>query len=310
MSTVTSEFQSRPNVRFRQVGRPLTRTDAPGKVAGRTPYAGDYVMPGMLHMRVVRADVASARLVRLDVSRARALDGVACVLTAEELPDRTASTDIPGQVGQKRLDTGQQVLVRERVRYFGEPLALIAAETRDIADHAMELVEAELEPIPGVYDPLEAMKPGAPVVTAPDNIVAERRIRKGDVEKGFADADVVVENTYRTPFQEHAFLDAEVGLAWLDENEVVNIRVSTQVIEHFRPIADAIGVPHNKVRIRGALVGGGIRGKGGPHGRGLPGAAREAYRPPVRLEYTREDSFVGHGKRHSLYPDLPHRGHE
>ena len=298
MTSVTSETRSRPNIRFRQVGRPLTRTDAPGKVTGRTPYAGDYVMPGMLHMRVVRADIASAGLVRLDVSRARALEGVACVLTAADLPDRTASTDIPGQVGRKRLNTGQQVLVRERVRYFGEPLALIAAETRDIADHAMELVEFELEPIPGVYDPLEAMKPGAPIVTAPDNIVAERRIVKGDVEAGFAAADVIVENTYRTPFQEHAFLEPEVGLAWIDENDVVNIRVSTQVIEHFRPIADAIGVPHNKVRIRGALVGGGFGGKEDLTVEVYLALLAKRTGRPVRLEYTREDSFVGHGKRH------------
>ena len=298
MTSATSETRSRPNIRFRQVGRPLTRTDAPGKVTGRTPYAGDYVMPGMLHMRVVRADIASAGLVRLDVSRARALEGVACVLTAADLPDRTASTDIPGQVGRKRLDTGQQVLVRERVRYFGEPLALIAAETRDIADHAMELVEFELEPIPGVYDPLEAMKPGAPIVTAPDNIVAERRIVKGDVEAGFAAADVIVENTYRTPFQEHAFLEPEVGLAWIDENDVVNIRVSTQVIEHFRPIADAIGVPHNKVRIRGALVGGGFGGKEDLTVEVYLALLAKRTGRPVRLEYTREDSFVGHGKRH------------
>ena len=298
MTSATSETRSRPNIRFRQVGRPLTRTDAPGKVTGRTPYAGDYVMPGMLHMRVVRADIASAGLVRLDVSRARALEGVACVLTAADLPDRTASTDIPGQVGRKRLDTGQQVLVRERVRYFGEPLALIAAETRDIADHAMELVEFELDPIPGVYDPLEAMKPGAPIVTAPDNIVAERRIVKGDVEAGFAAADVIVENTYRTPFQEHAFLEPEVGLAWIDENDVVNIRVSTQVIEHFRPIADAIGVPHNKVRIRGALVGGGFGGKEDLTVEVYLALLAKRTGRPVRLEYTREDSFVGHGKRH------------
>ena len=280
------------------MGRPLTRTDAPGKVAGRTPYAGDYTMPNMLHMRVVRADVASARLARLDVSKARALEGVACVLTAEDLPDRTASTDIPGQVGRKRLDTGQQILVRERVRYFGEPLALIAAETRDAADHAVEQVEVELEPLPGVYDPEEAMQPGAPVVTEPDNVVAERRIRKGDVEAGFAEADVVVENTFRTPFQEHAFLEPEVGLAWIDENDVVNIRVSTQVIEHFRPIADAIGAPHNKVRIRGALVGGGFGGKEDLTVEVYLALLAKRTGRPVRLEYSREDSFVGHGKRH------------
>ena len=298
MTGATSESPSRPNVRLRQVGRPLTRTDAPGKVAGRTPYAGDYTMPNMLHMRVVRADLASARLVRLDASKARALEGVACVLTAEDLPDRTASTDIPGQVGRKRLDTGQQILVRERVRYFGEPLALIAAETRDVADHAMELVEVALDPIPGVYDPMEAMQPGAPVVTEPDNVVAERRIRKGDVEAGFAEADVIVENTFRTPFQEHAFLEPEVGLAWTDENDVVNIRVSTQVIEHYRPIADAIGVPHNKVRIRGALVGGGFGGKEDLTVEVYLALLAKRTGRPVRLEYTREDSFVGHGKRH------------
>ena len=298
MTGAASGSPPRPNVRLRQVGRPLTRTDAPGKVAGRTPYAGDYTMPDMLHLRVVRADLASARLARLDVSKARALEGVACVLTAEDLPDRTASTDIPGQVGRKRLDTGQQILVRERVRYFGEPLALVAAETRDVADHAVELVGVELEPVPGVYDPMEAMQPGAPVVTEPDNVVAERRIRKGDVEAGFAEADVIVENTFRTPFQEHAFLEPEVGLAWVDENDVVNIRVSTQVIEHYRPIADAIGVPHNKVRIRGALVGGGFGGKEDLTVEVYLALLAKRTGRPVRLEYTREDSFVGHGKRH------------
>jgi len=298
MSALDQQTRSAGNVQFSQVGKPLPRTDAAGKVFGKTPFAGDYVMPGMLHMRVVRADIASARLVRLDVEKARALDGVVCILTGSDLPDRTAATDIPGQTGQKRLDTGQQILVKERVRYFGEPLALVAATTRDIADRAHDLVTFELEPLAGVYDPLEAMKSGAPVVQGSNNVVAERRIRKGDAATALAKADVVVENTYRTPFQEHAFLEPEVGLAWVDENDVVNIRVCTQVIEHFRAIADAIGVPHNKVRIRGALVGGGFGGK--------EDVTVEIYLAlmamhtgrPVRLEYSREDSFVGHGKRH------------
>ena len=298
MTRSESDAGALANVQFRQVGKPLTRTDAPGKVTGRTPYAGDYAMPGMLHMRVLRADIASARLARLDVSRARALAGVACVLTAADMPDRSAATDIPGQTGQKRLDTDQPILVRERVRYFGEPLALIAAETRDIAEHAAELIEVELEPIPGVYDPLEAQKPGAPLVYGADNIVAERRIRKGDIEAGFAAADLIVENTYKTPFQEHAFLEPEVGLAWVDENDVVNIRVSTQVIEHFRPIADAVGVPHNKVRVRGALVGGGFGGKEDMTVEVYLALLAKHTGRPVRLEYSREDSFVGHGKRH------------
>src|SRR5690606_25658687 len=151
--TVSDLDQTQPNLRFSQIGKPLTRTDSPGKATGRTPYAGDYVMPGMLHARVLRADLASARLKRLDVSKARALPGVACVLTAADMPDRSIATDIPGQTGRARLKTDQQILVKERVRYFGETLALIAAETADIGEQARRLIEVELEPIPGVYDP-------------------------------------------------------------------------------------------------------------------------------------------------------------
>ncbi len=290
--------QSPANVEFRQVGKALTRTDAPGKTTGRTPYAGDYAMPGMLHAKVLRAPAASARLKRIDASKARALEGVACVLTGPDLPDRLAPTDIPGQTGQKRMDTGQPILVRDRVRYFGEPLALIAAETRDIAEKAMELIDYELEPVPGVYDPEAALRPGAPIVQGKDNVVASQKMRKGDIGKGFAAADLIVESTYTSQFIEHAFLEPEVGLAWVDENEVINIRVATQVIEHFRGIADAIGVPHNKVRIRGAMVGGGFGGKEDVTVETYLAVLAKHTMRPVRLEFTREDSFLGHGKRH------------
>ena len=286
------------NIGYRQIGRPLIRTDAPGKAVGKTPYAGDYTMPGMLHAKVVRSPLASARLERLDVVAARALPGVVCVLTAADLPDRLAPTDIPGQTGQARLKTDQQILVRERVRYHGEPVALIAAESRDIAERAAGLVEADYAPLPGVFDPEEALKPGAPIVQGEDNVVAEHRIRKGDVAAGMAEADLVIENTFRTQFIEHAFLEPEVGLAWVDENEVINIRVSTQVIEHFRGIADAVGVPHNKIRIRGALVGGGFGGKEDVTVETYLALLAQRTGRPVRLEYTREDSFLGHGKRH------------
>ena len=298
MTSIPELPAAKPNVAWRQIGRPLERTDARGKSVGTTRYAGDYTMPNMLHAKVLRSTSASATLRRLDVSKARALPGVACVLTAAELPDRLAPTDIPGQTGQQRQKTDQQVLVQERVRYFGEPLALIAAETRDIAEQAMDLIEAELEPLAGVFDPIEALKPGAPIVQGENNVVAAQKIRKGDIAKGFAEADHVIENTYRTQFIEHAFLEPEVGLAWVDENGVVNIRVSTQVIEHFRYVADALGVPHNRVRVMGALVGGGFGGKEDVTVEiYLAFLARTTGRP-VRLEYTREDSLVGHGKRH------------
>jgi CO/xanthine dehydrogenase Mo-binding subunit len=293
-----TETESWANVNLRQVGRPLARSDAPGKAEGRTRYAGDYTLPNMLHAKVLRSPEASARLRRIDAAKARALPGVACVLTAVDLPDRKASTDIPGQLGKKKLATDQQILVRERVRYHGEPLALIAAETPAVAERAAELIDFELEPLPGVYDPFEAMKPDAPVISGATNIVAEHKVRKGDVEQGFAEADRIVENTFRTQFIEHAFLEPEVGLAWVDENEVINIRVATQVIEHFRPIAEAVGVPHNRVRILGALVGGGFGGKEDVTVEIYLALLAQATGRPVRLVYTREDSMFGHGKRH------------
>ncbi|SVC82121.1 uncharacterized protein METZ01_LOCUS334975, partial [marine metagenome] len=137
---------------MRQVGRPLQRVDAQGKATGRTRYAGDYTMPGMLHGRVLRSGLASGRLKHIDASKARTLPGVFCVLTAEELPDRLAATDMPGQTGQKRAATDRQILVREFIRHHGEPLALIAAETPAIAEKARDLIEYEIEPLPGVYD--------------------------------------------------------------------------------------------------------------------------------------------------------------
>ena len=298
MSANRNNVQYTANVPLRQVGKAQVRIDAPGKVVGKTRYAGDYTMPGMIHARVFRAPTASAKLTRINVDAARALPGVVCILTAADLPDRQMATDMPGQTGQQRLKTDTQILVRERVRYFGEPLALIAAETPAIVDKAAELIDYELEPLPGVYDVHEAQRPGAPIVQGEDNIVATHNIHKGDVEQGFADADIVVENIFTTQFVEHAFLEPEVGLAWVDENDVINIRISTQVIEHFRFIADAVGVPHNKVRIMGALVGGGFGGKEDITIEVYLALLAQATGRPVRLAYTREDSFVGHGKRH------------
>jgi CO/xanthine dehydrogenase Mo-binding subunit len=296
---MTGERESQAaNIEFRQVGRALPRTDAPGKTFGATRYAGDHVVPDMLHALVLRSPLASARLKRLDASKARALQGVACVLTGADLPNQLVASDIPGQTGKKRLATDHQILVKERVRHHGEPLALVAAETLDIAEKALELIECEFEPLPGVYDPLAALEPGAPLVQGTDNVVSRYKIRKGDVEKGFGEADRVIENSYRTQFIEHAFLEPEVGLAWVDENEVVNIRMSTQVIEHFRFVADALSLPHNKVRIMGSLIGGGFGGKEDITVEVFLALLAVATRRPVRMALSREDSFFNHGKRH------------
>ena len=284
---------------LRTVGKPLRRVDALGKAVGATVYAGDFFMPHMLHAKVFRSPLPSARIKRLDVRKARALPGVACVLTADDLPDAKLVTDMPGQTGQKRrAGSDAPVLAADRVRFAGEPIALVAAETLAIAERALELIDVEYEPLPGVFDPLDALEPGAPVVYEPDNIVARWKIRKGDIEAGFAVADLVLENTFRVPFIDHAYIEPEAGVAWVDERDVINIRVCTQVVEHFRSIARAVGVPQNKIHIQGTMLGGGFGGKEDITVEIYLALLARHTRRPVRLEYTREESIQAHSKRH------------
>ena len=284
---------------LRQVGRPLRRVDALGKAVGATVYAGDFTMPNMLHAKVFRSSEPSAYIKQLDVSMARALPGVACVLTADELPDGKLITDMPGQTGQeRRKGSDAPVLAARRVRFVGEPVALVAAETLAIAEQALELIKIKYEPLPGVFDPLEAMKPGAPVIHEPDNIVSSWKIRKGNAEAGLAAADLIVENTFRMPFIDHAYIEPEAGVAWVDDQDVINIRVCTQVVEHFRSIAQAVGVPHNKVHVRGTMIGGGFGGKEDITVEIFLALLTKETRRPVRLAYTREESILAHSKRH------------
>lgn len=284
---------------LRQVGRPLRRVDALGKAVGATVYAGDFTMPNMLHAKVFRSSEPSAHIKQLNVNKARALAGVACVLTADDLPDGKLITDMPGQTGQeRRKESDAPVLATRGVRFVGEPIALVAAETLAIAERAIELIEIEYEALPGVFDPLEAMKPGAPIIHEPDNIVSSWKIRKGNAEAGLASADLIVENTFRMPFLDHSYIEPEAGVAWMDDQDVINIRVCTQVVEHFRSIAQAVGVPHNKVRVRGTMIGGGFGGKEDITVEIFLALLTKETGRPVRLAYTREESILAHSKRH------------
>jgi len=284
---------------LKQVGKPLRRVDALGKAVGATAYAADFTMPNMLHAKVLRSDRPHARIVRLDVSKARALPGVVCVLTGEDVKGAKLNTDMPGQTGRAaRAGSDAPVLALDVVRYVGEPMALVAAETLETAEQALGLIEIEYEDLPAVFDPEEAMAPGAPILFAPDNVVSRYKIRKGDLESGMAEADLVVENTFRMPFVEHAYLEPDGGVAWVDEQGVINIRVCTQVVEHFRSVARALGVPQNRVRIRGTMVGGGFGSKEDVTVEiFLAFLTRETGRP-VKLVYTREEAFAATSKRH------------
>jgi len=294
---------------LKQIGKPLRRVDALGKAVGATMYAGDFSMPNMLYAKVFRSPVPSARIVRLDVLKALSLPGVACVLTGADLPNARLATDLPGQSGRaQRKGSDAPVLAIDVVRFHGEPLALVAAETLEIAEAALQLIDLELSPLPGVFCPEEALEPEAPSVSSAEgdsagvvsdhNVVARYRVRKGDVERGMAQADVIVENTFYVPFVEHAYLEPEAGVAWVDEHGVITIRVCTQVVEHFRTVAKALGIPQNRVRVIGTMVGGGFGGKEDVTVEIFLALLARATGRPVKLVYTREESFLATSKRH------------
>jgi CO/xanthine dehydrogenase Mo-binding subunit len=288
-----------PAEQLRVVGRSIARHDARDKVQASTLYAADWQMPGMLHGHVLRSVYPSARIGRIDTSRAAALPGVAAVLTARDVPHNALWTDVPGQTSEVGpLRARLQVLADRVVRYQGEPVALVAAETPEAAQRALEAIDVEYEPQPGVFDPEEALRPGAQHVHEQGNLLARWQVRCGDVEGALARADIVVDGTYRCQFIDHAYLEPEAGVAWVEAGDVLTIRVSTQVIEHFRDVAEVLGLPQNKVRVIGAYVGGGFGGKEDVTVEVFLGLLAWRTRRPVRMIWTRQESLLARPKRH------------
>ncbi len=285
---------------LRVIGKPIPRHDALEKALGLTCYAADYSMPGMLYGKVLRSQYPSAKILSIDTSKAERLPGVKTVLTAKDVP----RNETVSRFGQTHAVGGgfeglYRVLANKKVQFMGEAVALVAAETEEIAERALKLIKVEYQPLPGVFDPIEAMKPDAPQVEEGKlNVITHYEVIKGDVKEGFSEADVIVKNTYRVPFVDHAYIEPESGVAWIDENGVITIRVSTQVIEHFRSVADVIGLPHNRVRVIGTYVGGGFGGKEDITVETFLALLTFKTGKPVKLTYTREESILCHSKRH------------
>lgn len=284
---------------LRVVGRAVPRHDARDKVAAATAYAADFALPGMLHAAVLRSPYPSARIVKFDTARAAAMPGVAVVLTAKDVPRNTLATDVPGQttaVGPLRATL--HVLAEDRVRHQGEPVALVAAETLEQARAAVEAIEVAYEPTPGVFTPEAALAPGAPRVHDAGNLLAQWRIARGDVAAALAAAAVVVEGEYTTQFVDAAYLEPESGVAWIDSDGVITIRVSTQVIEHFRDVAEVLQVPQNRVRVIGTYLGGGFGGKEDVTVEVYLGLLALRTGRPVKMVWTRQESLLARAKRH------------
>jgi len=275
----------------RPVGQSVRRVDAALKATGQARYPGDYSMPGMRHAKVVWAGEAHARILDVDASEALALPGVTAVLTSRDVPRNEFGI----------IETDQQVLAADVVRWIGEPVAVVVAETEELAERARDLVRVTYESLPLVFDPIEAMAPGAPLIHAgrASNILGRWKIRHGDVETALAEADLVIEADYHVPFVEHAYLQPEAALGYLDaEGRVTVVAAGQWPHDDVRQISHALGLPEDRVREIVPYIGGAFGGREDISLQILVALAAWKTRSPVKMVWTREESMRCHGKRH------------
>lgn len=292
------------------VGKPEIKVDAVKLVQGKPAFSADFEMRGMLIAKVLHSPVAHARIKRIDASRARELPGVAAVLTWQDIPRVVYSTagqsdPIPGPLDSFSLD--------KKVRFVGDRVAFVAAETEEIANKALELIDVEYEILPALLDPGQAMQPGAPLLhDEPEyvkfadsdptrNLAAQIHIDIGDVEEGFAQADRIFEADYEVPKVQQAHIEPHVAITYWDENDRLVIRTSTQVPFHVRrQLAPVLGLPIKRIRVIKPRIGGGFGGKQEVLIEDAPAHLTIATGRPVLYEYTREEEFIAARSRHPM----------
>lgn len=275
----------------RIVGCSVPRVDGVAKVKGEAKYPGDWYLPHMLYAKVLWSQYPHARLVEIDTSRAENALGVVRVLTHRDVPNN--------EFGIAEFD--QHVLAEDVVRWVGEPVALVVAESESAAQTACELIDVLYEPLPVIDDPIVAMDDSTLLIHPErgSNTVGRNRVERGDVFKALRTAEVVIEGQYRTPHVEHAFLQPEAGLAYIDNEGRVTVIVGAQwPHDDVRQIAHALGLPRDKVREIVPAVGGAFGGREDISLQILVALASWKTGRPVKLVWSREESIRGHGKRH------------
>jgi selenium-dependent xanthine dehydrogenase len=294
----TGEPVQKPNIpdsihTHKSVGHSHTRHDGVDKVIGTAIYTDDLVFEGMLYAKVRRAMVPHGFLTKLDISKAKALPGVAAILTAE---------DIPGERnhGLVIYDWPVMVGIGERVRYVGDAIAIVAAETQEIAEQAAALIEPEFDLQPVITNPVQARREGVPQLHEKGNLLKHIKVRKGDMEKGFAEADVLLEHTFHTATTDHAFIEPECSIAVPTPDGRMEIYVGSQIPYQDRTqVARAMGWPEERIRVVGQLMGGGFGGKEDVMGQIHSAMLANVTRRPVKLLFDRHESLLVHPKRHA-----------
>jgi xanthine dehydrogenase molybdenum-binding subunit len=275
------------------VGTAQVRPDAVEKVTGTAKFTDDLKFPRMLHAAAKRAGIPHGILTHLETGAARSLPGVVAVLTA---------ADIPGEQNHGLVIHDWPVLagIGERVRYVGDAIAIVAAESRQIALQALDLVEAEYQPLEVVATALQAKQPDAPQLHEKGNLLKHIKVRKGEMDQGFAEADLILEHTFHTAPTDHVFMEPECSVAVPTPDGRMEIYVGSQIPYADRnQVARALGWPEERVRVVGQLMGGGFGGKEDIAGQIHAALLANATGHPVKLLWDRHESLLVHPKRHA-----------
>jgi CO/xanthine dehydrogenase Mo-binding subunit len=272
------------------IGVPAPALQNEQLLTGTARYTNDLSMPGMLIGKLLYSAHPCARILNIDVDAARAIPGVVAVLT---------NADIPGENSYLYHEADMPLLAVDRVSYLGDAIAAVAAEDEESAQAALEAIEVEYEPLAGIYDPVEAMQPGATAaLPGYDNVIPSALFEIGDVGAGFEAADVIIENTYQTQWIEHAFLEPEGALAYVDLDGMVVVYASNQAPHRDRmQIARSLKIPEHTVRVVTPFVGGGFGAKDEAHVQIHVALLAQATGKPVRMIRSREESVLTHVKR-------------
>lgn len=258
---------------------------------GRAVYGADIYLDGMLHVKVIRSPHRHARVVAIDSAEARALPGVEAVLTSADVPANRYG----------RVIQDQPVLAGDRVRMIGDPVAAVVAVSEAVAVEAASRVHVQYEELAALTSPREALEPGAIRLHDGGNILAHQVIQRGDAEAGLAGAAVTVDGAFRTPFNEHAYLEPESAVAYTDEDDRIVIHSATSHPHLLRlEVSRVLGLPETQVRVVPAVMGGHFGGRTDVSMQCILGVAALRLRRPVRCVYTREESFISTTKRHAF----------
>lgn len=289
------------------IGESINRLDAKVKVTGEAKFPGDYNLPNQVYMKVLFSDRPHAIIKKIDASKAEAMPGVIAVLTAKDVPVNVYGLISPDQ--PVLCGPGSNQENADRVRFIGDQIALVMAETEAIAVEARKKILVDYQDLPLITDPREAMKPGAFLLDPKreSNTFQHYQIRNGDVEEGFSKADVIIEGIYHTPAQEHAYLQPESGISYIDEEGRVTVVVGGQwAHEDQEQIAHSLGLPMEKIRVIYPAIGGAFGGREDMSVQIILALAawrlhQRGINRPVKIIWSREESIIGHGKRHPYY---------